>query len=389
MTGRHALSMHYGGHGLNLSTSSRPFLRKKSVGKFSRAPILQPPCKEDLQLIRLRLKDSDNNWLYGPLQSLSKSSLSEFISAPATAVSKSTCFLSKRSILKKRSKLELMRQKSISGLPVIRQAGRVQLQHGGNVSVDQTRDCPMVDRAVTDCVTYPIQSKTNSGEAPDRFSPRALGLRSFDQSESKLLRFNEKVEQFRAVGLEDVETEWSTQSDDDSSDEGLLMKFPLKERRFLQHKTENDSSANSKMIEKLPPTMLNFRPSPPRTIPSRSHPSTNSFTDEEGDTAMFSARQSKLSEAPDDFFAIHGSRAAKHGENRLPEIVADSCILFDDDQDDAIAAVTGNELTNTLSKGKGIVYAIWHGGCRRLLERLLILCQSILLALLDATKERN
>ncbi|KAH8704332.1 hypothetical protein GQ44DRAFT_778172 [Phaeosphaeriaceae sp. PMI808] len=320
------------------------------------------------------LKDSDNNWLYGPLQSLSKSLLSEFMSEPATTVSKPTCFLSKRSILKKQSKLELMRQKLMSGLPVLKQADRVQIQHD-NVSVDPTRDCPMFDGAVTDCVIYPIQWKTDSGEVMDRFSPRAPVLRSLDQGESKLLRFNEKVEQFRAVGLEDAEREWSAPSDDDSSDEGLLMKFPLKKRQFLQHNTGNNSSTDSKIIEKLPPTMINFCSSPPRKTLSRSYPSTNSLTDEEGDTEMFSVRLSKFSEAPDNFVAIHAGGAAEHGEKRLPEIVADISIPFEDDQDDAIAAFPVNELTNMLNKGKRIVYAIWDDGWLRLLERLLIQCQ--------------
>ncbi|PVH90241.1 hypothetical protein DM02DRAFT_678731 [Periconia macrospinosa] len=318
------------------------------------------------------LKDSDYNWLYGPLRSSSKSSLSAFISKPTTAVSKPTCFLNKKSILKKRSISELIRQKLMSALPVLKRAGGVQVQYG-NASVDRTRDYPMFDRTATDSIICLTRWKSVSGVATDCFSPpRTPGSQSLGQGERKLLRFDERVEQFRAVDLENAERDWSAQSDDDSSDDGLLMKFPLKERAFLLNNTENNPSTDGKIIEMLPPTTLRSRSPPPRKTLGRSHPSTNSLIDEEDDTEMFSIQLSKCSEAPDDFFAIHDGRAK------------DISLPFKDNQDDTIGARPVNELTNIVHKGKDIAQAIWKEGWLQLLERVLIQCQSILLALLGA-----
>ena len=104
---------------------------------------------------------------------------------------------------------------------------------------------------------------------------------------------------------------------------------------------------------------------------------------------MFSVRPSKFSEAPDGFVAIHSCGAAKHGEKGLPEIVADNSIASEDYQDNAVTAVSVNELTKMLNKGKKILYAIWDDDWLRLVERLLTKCLSILLALLGATNRRK
>jgi hypothetical protein len=274
----------------------------------------------------------------------------------------------------------------MSALPVLKRAGGVQIQHGGIISINRTRDRPMFDRAVTESVTYTIRSKSDSREATDPFSPsRTSGLQPLDQGERKLLRFDEKVEQFRAIGYEDAERDWSAHSDDDSSEEGLLVKFPLKERTFVQHCTGNNSSADRKIIEKLPPTMLKYRSSPPEKTSSRSHSSTNSSINREGNTKMFSVRSSKFSEAFDDSVTIYEGRGIKYREKRLPEIAADMSMPFEDGQDATIAAPPINILINTLHKGKDIVYAIWNDGWPQLLDHLLIQSQSILLALLGAT----
>src|SRR5687768_8784578 len=124
---------------------------------------------QDLQLSRLRLKDSDDNWLYGPVQSLSNSSFFELISEPTSTVSKSTCFLNKKSILKKRSMSELMRQKLMSDSLVYKWVGGVRVQHG-NASVDRTQDCPMLNRIVTDSVIFAIRSESIGRRAADCFS---------------------------------------------------------------------------------------------------------------------------------------------------------------------------------------------------------------------------
>lgn len=324
------------------------------------------------------LKDSDYNRLYGPLQS-SKSSRCALISGPTITFLKHTCLLGKKSILKKRSISEVVLQKLMPALPVLKRVGEVHVEHG-SASADRTRDCPMVDGAVTDSITYPIQSKSVNRVAMDCLSPsRTLGSQSLDQGERKLLRFDERVEQFRAVDLEDAERDWSAESHDDSSDEGLLMKFPLKERAFLHKNTGNNSHTESKIIEELPPTTLKSRSPPLQKTLSRSRPSTISLIDEEEDTEV---QFSKCSEAPDDWFTIHNGRAAKHGEKKPPETAEDIPMPFKDDRDDTAGAGPVNELTKVLRKGKDIAQAIWKDGWLQLLERVLIQCQSTLLALL-------
>jgi hypothetical protein len=131
--------------------------------------------------------------------------------------------------------------------------------------------------------------------------------------------------------------------------------------------------------------MLKYRSSPPEKTSSRSHSSTNSFINREGNTKMFSVRSSKFSEAFDDSVTIYEGRGIKYREKRLPEIAADMSMPFEDCQDDTIAAPPINILINTLHKGKDIVYAIWNDGWPQLLDHLLIQSQSILLALLGAT----
>jgi hypothetical protein len=281
---------------------------------------------------------------------------------------------------------ELMRQKLMSVSPVHKRAGGVRVQHA-NASVDRTQNCPMLDRTSTDSVIFAIRSESVSRGAVDCFSSRTLRFQTLDQSERKLLRFEERVEQFRAVDFEDAQKDWDAESDDDSSNEGLLMRFPLKKPPFPQGNTGRKSGTNSKIIAKLPPTTLKSpSPSAKKTL-GRFHPSTNSLLDEEGDTGISSVRLSKFLEAPDDFVATHDGGAAKHGEKRLLETAVDMFIPFKDDQDDTVAAGVVNRLINTLHMGIDVAQVIWTDGWFQFLERLLIQCSSILLALLDANEQ--
>jgi hypothetical protein len=245
----------------------------------------------------------------------------------------------------------------------------------------------MLDRTSTDSVIFAIRSESVSRGAVDCFSSRTLRCQPLDQSERKLLRFEERVEQFRAVNFEDAQRDWAAESEDDSSNEGLLMTFPLKKPPFLQDNTGRKSSTDSKIIAKLPPTTLKSpSPSAKKTL-GRFHPSTNSLLDEEGDTGMSLVRLSKFLEAPDDFVATHDGGAAKHGEKRVPETAVDMFIPFKDDQDDTVAGGVVSRLINTLYMGIDVAQVIWDDGWFQFLERRLIQCQSILLALLGANEQ--
>ncbi|KAH7111843.1 hypothetical protein B0J11DRAFT_543152 [Dendryphion nanum] len=223
----------------------------------------------------------------------------------------------------------------------------------------------------------PFQSSNCSRSAS--ISGRTISIPKPTRSLGKrqLLRFDERVEQFRAIYLEDTERDWSAESDDDSSYEGLLLKFPLKERAFLHKNTKNITHAGS-IIEELPPTTLKSRSPPPEKTFNRLHPPTNPLIDEEEKTEV---RFNKCSEAPNGWFTIHNRTPAKHGEKKPPETAKDTSMPFKDAQDDTTGAGSVNELTKVLHKGKDIARAIWRGGWLQLLERVLIQCQSALLAL--------
>ncbi|PVH90676.1 hypothetical protein DM02DRAFT_416183 [Periconia macrospinosa] len=269
----------------------------------------------------------------------------------------------------------------MTALPVFERVDGVQVEHG-NASTDRTWDCPIFNRAVTDSITYRIRSKSVRRETTDHFSPsRTTAVQPLGQGKRKILRFDEKVEQFRATDVEGAERDWSARTDDDSSDEGLLMKFPLKERACLHKNTENNSCTNSKMIKELPPTTLKSRsPSPQETL-SWPYPPTDSLVDEEDATKL---ELSKCTKAFDDLLTIRDGRAAKNKEKKPPETSEDISIPSEDAQGDIISVEPVNELTRVLQKGKDIAQAICKYRWLRLLEYALTQCQSIPLALLGA-----
>ena len=179
----------------------------------------------------------------------------------------------------------------------------------------------------------------------------------------KLLRFDKRVEQFRAAGL-DVKRDWSAESDGGSSDDGLLMTFPIQERKFLQNNTGNNHGTESKMIEQIPPTTLKTTSPPPQKALIRSIPSTDTLTDEEDDIEV---EHKKCSVAPND-----------------PLITEDISTPLKADLVDSNGVRPVNELTNILRQSNILLQRIWRDGCLRLLERVFMLGQSFLLALLGA-----
>jgi hypothetical protein len=220
-----------------------------------------------LLLTPTRLKDYDITWLYGPLRTESDRSLGIHSCSPAssTRISKPNPFLNKP-ILKKRSTSEIMLQKSLLALSLVKQAvAAVQVQGGREAG---RREKPGIRQATSDCVAFPfslrIMRRENLNLLPSVFSSR---LASSGTGKEKHIHFNEKVEQFISLeikGGEDGEPDSYAIQDYFSSDSGdgaIMMKrtnskWGLPLISISQGKPWANLSADSKTIAMLPSTTL-------------------------------------------------------------------------------------------------------------------------------------
>src|SRR5271170_4893226 len=143
-----------------------------------------------------RLKDCDVTWLYGPLQTESKTSSSGVASPPPSHMSTSSSFLHKKPILKKRSASEAILQWSISEHSLLKQVGAVLKSQEGTSPVSQSS----FERAVSDFsakINPPeFVANTPAGEEPQptisrRFSVTSSGLQL--PGERKHIHFNDEV----------------------------------------------------------------------------------------------------------------------------------------------------------------------------------------------------
>lgn len=208
-------------------------------------------------------KELDVAWLYGPLQPASNRSASLNPSEPTSRISKTNSFIQRKPILKKRSMSEVMLQHSISASSLVKQAAAaVQAQQkASGTPLERRRPRPILAQTPSDYFTSAIPTRTTSRDPPDYFSSRSTsGLHTPDCAERKHIRFDEKVEQCIAVECkgaddDDYDDDWAAH--DDSSDEDMVMMKSTRRRRPLARKTsKKTSTAETKIIEKLPDTTL-------------------------------------------------------------------------------------------------------------------------------------
>jgi hypothetical protein len=188
----------------------------------------------------------------------------------SSRLSKSNSFLQKKPILKKRSMSEIMLQKSLSALSLLKQAAAaVQAQQS-----ERRSDRPLMGRTTSDYVAFPFSSRRRSRQNTSVLSSvSSSGLASPNTCE-KHIHFNEQVEQCIALemkGEDDEEADSYAINDDydSDSDDGALMmkrsnskrKFPMLSKRSATPR--NSFSTDSKTIAMLPSTTLKYREDTP------------------------------------------------------------------------------------------------------------------------------
>ena len=235
-----------------------------------------------------RLKDCDVTWLYGPLQTESKTSPSGAASPPPSHMSTSSSFLHKKPILKKRSASEAILQRSISEHSLLKQVGAILKSQEGTPAANR----PSFERAVPDFSTQttPPESAaiTPTGEESQPPFSRSISVTSSglqSPGERRHIHFNNEVVQCIAVESKDDEEEEgqlpavvSDEEDEDEDDSLVMMKHvPSKARTSNRSTPRGSFSTESKTIAPLPSTTLKYRSDTPEPPESQQQHATNLF----------------------------------------------------------------------------------------------------------------
>ena len=210
------------------------------------------------------MKDHDVTWLYGPLQTGNVKPLRVDPTPPASQVSRSNSFASKKPILKKRTLSEIMLQRSLSSSTLMKQAtDALRAQQPGQKLHDRPAfdDVMMTDFASEFGVPL-TRSTTNPSTAT---STSSSGLQT--PCTKRHIHFNNKVEQCIAIdkGLSERPGYFSAIHDDeDSSEDDMLIMRPVKQAtkaKITSNRTtpRNSFSGDGKTIAMLPSTTLNYR----------------------------------------------------------------------------------------------------------------------------------
>lgn len=354
------------------------------------------------------MKDHDVTWLYGPLQIGNVKAFNLNPTPPASRLSRSNSFASKKPILKKRSLSEIMLQRSLSSSTLMKQATdalRAQQPLKG------LRDRPTLgDRALSDIGTLsesetPLTRSTKDASSTERSaSVSTSGVQT--PCTKRHIHFNNKVEQCIAINKEvddRSEYEKAVQIDDeDSSEDDMLVMRPVKNAtkakiRSAPSTPRNSFSSDSKTIAMLPSTTLNYRgdtpdpaeqkskkkenswnggshlsPSPSQQTLRPSSPSTNFLLDDEDEDADINWQPSALSGRRDSLYPRHGlpldptdedADAEHSGLRRTPSGMF--MPYEDEDEDDVGNAGLLGRVVDTVNTAKDIAHVIWNVGWHR------------------------
>ncbi|RKF61582.1 putative protein phosphatase type 1 complex subunit hex2 reg1 [Golovinomyces cichoracearum] len=219
------------------------------------------------------LKDCDVTWLYGPLQTVHKSSCYAPSTSPnnenrnGSCCPKSSSFLQKKPILKKRSMSELMLQQSLSSSSLLKQAAAAiqAQQYSKSDEITRTR-CIIQTTPI-----YSLSTRRPSDQQTQYLSSvTSSELPSPVNAEKKRIHFNEQVAQCIAVdvkGDDDDEPLIHDYGDSDSDDGGIMMKpittkrrYPIPQRKKICPKPSQETN---KIIAMLPSTTLKYHPDTP------------------------------------------------------------------------------------------------------------------------------
>lgn len=336
------------------------------------------------------MKECDVTWLYGPLQTATRYSISQPTSEPPSQLSKTNSFLTKKPILKKRSASEIMLQKSISTSSLVKQAtDAIEAQRSGRNS----RDRPLMIRAASDFARVP--SDPASRDQIDYFSSRSTSGLQTPHGERKHIRFDDKVEQCIAVELkdgDDDEDESALHNDSDSSDDGVvMMKKSKRQRKPISRSSSRSSfSGESKTIAKLPSTTLKYRTDSPDVLPSHSVGQTSGWRpgrlspspSQETLRPVDPSKNFLIEDDDDDDISWDPSRAysdrrdsgavmsptdgdlqkSSAGLRRTP---SGMFMPYDDDEDSMVSGGILGRVVDTVNTARDIAHVIWNVGWRK------------------------
>jgi len=340
-------------------------------------------------------------------------------STPSTSsrLSKSSSFIHKKPILKKRSMSEIMLQRSLSSSSLLKQAAAaVHAQQ----SVGMNR--PGMSRATSDFTPMTFASRRMSHENhPSMLSSiSSSGLQSPFQGEKKHIHFNEFVEQCIAIdmkGDDDDEPEHHSMYDDDSdSDDGAIMMKRSNSHKKLPplHRPSTPKpnfSADGKTIAMLPSTTLKYRgdtPEPPETAMKHSRnnswsgsklspsPSQETLRPSKPSTRLFLGAEDDEDDDDDDVdldwqppssfhnrkdsMAVNQDRFSNNLEHELQKSNSSSSLNgepsgmrrtpsgmfmpYEEDEDDVVAEGLFGKVIHTVNTAKDIAHVIWNVGWR-------------------------
>ena len=215
------------------------------------------------------LKDCDTTWLYGPLQTPNRRSLMN-TTPPPSRLSRSSSFMTKKPILKKKSASAVMLERSLSQHTLLARASEILRSQqsspallGKPVYRRHTSDFNLAPYSGSSALNTPAVednpgfSETRSSVAfPDPLTP----------NECKHVAFHEEVRQVQAVDSEDDDKEEEAEEsvfEDDEDDDGGLMMAPVKFRGSKTTTPRGSFSNENKTIMPLPPTTLKSRTETP------------------------------------------------------------------------------------------------------------------------------
>lgn len=235
------------------------------------------------------LKDSDVTWLYGPLQASSdKLSVMPTPLAAGIGIPKVNSSVIKKSILKKRSVLETMLQKSLSASSLSHRANSslaVQAQQSNSMSSTQTSDAANVNGEASGYGTPGFSLRplrpADSCKFPSVSSSRRQSLATNSREH---VHFNGKVECWLVVDVVDdydnearIESYTAADDDDDddssSDDEGLMMKDsarPKPPSRRNGSLPQASRSPKRSTVASLPSTKPRYQEDSPELAQQRS-----------------------------------------------------------------------------------------------------------------------
>ncbi|KAH9203304.1 hypothetical protein DL95DRAFT_504868 [Leptodontidium sp. 2 PMI_412] len=322
------------------------------------------------------LKDCDATWLYGPLQTSSDNLSSPSTSAAGIGISQLNCFLNKKPILKKRSRSEVMVQMSKSASSLLNHAtSAVRAQRSDATFTAQKSDRVSIGKVTSGYVTLPLSLKSwrqdNVNELP---SITLSGEQSLETNERRHVHFNDKVEQFVAVDVEDGDDDEDAGDidgdDDSSSDDGLMMKRSSKPNvlnQNNQNNTQTNFSAEGSSIAILPSTTLKYRVG----APELTEPTTKILLDSQDENADVSRNLSST------FAKYQESISVTHGKTQLNTLWVmngggecgdlhspPGTFMCEEGDDDVVATGLIDQVVDAINTAKDIAYVIWNVGWR-------------------------